>query len=88
MSDQLWIVLFSTVDGGTLTVTMGSAIFTTSAIVTGINRFSMNLASAPGSNVTLSRNGAQVFSFWAPVSYSTDSPSQYNYNVNAAWGPN
>ncbi|KIO26834.1 glycoside hydrolase family 71 protein [Tulasnella calospora MUT 4182] len=83
--DYLWIVLFST-GSGTLQVTQGSS-QATWQVTAGVNK--LKLASgvtSSGVTATLTRGSAQVFSYFAPITF-THSPSTYNFNAFVFSGP-
>ncbi|KAG8908649.1 hypothetical protein FRB99_004937 [Tulasnella sp. 403] len=83
-TDKLWVVLFST-GPGSLTVTQGPS-STTTGVKSGVNKISLPLGVAEGVTAVLTRDGQQVFSFSAPISFGNNPPS-YNFNANVAAGP-
>ncbi|KAG8892607.1 hypothetical protein FRC01_014069 [Tulasnella sp. 417] len=83
--DYLWIVLFST-GQGTLTVTQGSSSkdFTVTA---GVNLLKLDSGvTSSGVTATLSRGTTQVFSYFAPITF-THTPTNCNFNAFVFAGP-
>lgn len=82
---MLWVLLFSTAPGQ-LTVTQATNTIIAN-VTAGVNKVQLPSAvTSVGVTAVLTRSGAQVFSYSAPITF-THSPPTYNFNAFVFQGP-